>query len=483
MCSKRWAKPVRSLRLDAEADVVVDRDDRHGGRGVAREHDLQAVRELVVVDRDLHRGGRRPPPRLPGGPGRPGSRGRKESAEGRQGPRARGMVHVILLVRTAELTLERGEGSPGFRGVPGSERFPAGRLASGPPPPDRLGTPGPLPPPRAHAPRGPDDSGRRRAPGRSRGRPGRQPPGHRSARPRGELELGVRAGAALRDPAPGLARRGDELPLLRPRPRGPRAHAAESPAAHVSLGGDRRPRLPRPHAGGARAPGLAPLFAIGVSLGGNVLLKWLGEQGANAPVDAAVAISTPYDLAASADHLETIARTPLHAALPRDAQAKGRRSECAVFPRRPAGSTCRARSRRGPSASSTMRQTPRCTASPERTTTTGGRARSRISAASRRRRSASPRKTIPSFRARRSPARAPPRRQASSSSSRSAAATSGSSADGCRGDRAIGPRPSRWIGSKDAPASRVDVGLIGSKSRHSIKRNEPGSGGPLSRLG
>jgi len=36
-----------------------------------------------------------------------------------------------------------------------------------------------------------------------------------------------------------------------------------------------------------REPG-SPLFAIGVSLGGNVLLKWLGEQGANAPVDAAV---------------------------------------------------------------------------------------------------------------------------------------------------------------------------------------------------
>jgi len=53
-----------------------------------------------------------------------------------------------------------------------------------------------------------------------------------------------------------------------------------------------------------REPG-SRLFAIGVSLGGNVLLKWLGEQGANAPVDAAVAISTPYDLAASAGHLDT----------------------------------------------------------------------------------------------------------------------------------------------------------------------------------
>ena len=48
-----------------------------------------------------------------------------------------------------------------------------------------------------------------------------------------------------------------------------------------------------------------PLYAVGVSLGGNVLLKWLGETGAGAPVTAAVAISTPYDLAASARHLES----------------------------------------------------------------------------------------------------------------------------------------------------------------------------------
>ena len=54
----------------------------------------------------------------------------------------------------------------------------------------------------------------------------------------------------------------------------------------------------------AREPEV-PLFAVGVSLGGNVLLKWLGESGADAPVAAAVAISTPYDLAASASHLES----------------------------------------------------------------------------------------------------------------------------------------------------------------------------------
>ena len=49
-----------------------------------------------------------------------------------------------------------------------------------------------------------------------------------------------------------------------------------------------------------------PLMAIGFSLGGNILLKYLGEQGAKnaASFSAAVAISVPYDLSAGADALE-----------------------------------------------------------------------------------------------------------------------------------------------------------------------------------
>ena len=46
------------------------------------------------------------------------------------------------------------------------------------------------------------------------------------------------------------------------------------------------------------------LTAVGVSLGGNVLLKWLGERADDAPVDAAVAISVPFDLAACARVLD-----------------------------------------------------------------------------------------------------------------------------------------------------------------------------------
>lgn len=49
-----------------------------------------------------------------------------------------------------------------------------------------------------------------------------------------------------------------------------------------------------------------PLGAIGFSLGGNALLKFLGEEGeaANELVKAAVAVSVPYDLGVGADHLD-----------------------------------------------------------------------------------------------------------------------------------------------------------------------------------
>ena len=49
------------------------------------------------------------------------------------------------------------------------------------------------------------------------------------------------------------------------------------------------------------------LVMAGTSLGGNVLLKWLGERGAAVPsaVRGAVAISAPHDLAAASRHLMT----------------------------------------------------------------------------------------------------------------------------------------------------------------------------------
>ena len=49
-----------------------------------------------------------------------------------------------------------------------------------------------------------------------------------------------------------------------------------------------------------------PIVAVGVSLGGNVLLKWLGERGEAVPptVRAAAAISVPFDLALGSRQIE-----------------------------------------------------------------------------------------------------------------------------------------------------------------------------------
>lgn len=49
-----------------------------------------------------------------------------------------------------------------------------------------------------------------------------------------------------------------------------------------------------------------PLYAVGISLGGNALLKWLGERGdeASAVVRRAAAVSAPIDLAAAGHALD-----------------------------------------------------------------------------------------------------------------------------------------------------------------------------------
>lgn len=55
-----------------------------------------------------------------------------------------------------------------------------------------------------------------------------------------------------------------------------------------------------------RDSGVGPLGVVGYSLGGNVLLKYLGERGDDARrrVDAAAAVSVPYRLAAAARRME-----------------------------------------------------------------------------------------------------------------------------------------------------------------------------------
>ncbi|WP_111747622.1 hydrolase [Salinisphaera orenii] len=47
----------------------------------------------------------------------------------------------------------------------------------------------------------------------------------------------------------------------------------------------------------------APRVAVGYSLGGNMLLKYLGERGDNSALAAAAAVSVPFDLAACAEAL------------------------------------------------------------------------------------------------------------------------------------------------------------------------------------
>ena len=78
----------------------------------------------------------------------------------------------------------------------------------------------------------------------------------------------------------------------------------------------RENRLPRSYHSGDTADALAwlkhlktqypgsPLYAAGYSLGGNMLLKLLGEQGSDSPLEAAVSISAPLQLEISAKRME-----------------------------------------------------------------------------------------------------------------------------------------------------------------------------------
>ena len=56
------------------------------------------------------------------------------------------------------------------------------------------------------------------------------------------------------------------------------------------------------HIGSREARGV--YAAVGVSLGGNVLLKWLGEQGERSPLEKAVALSVPFVLDDTARRLQ-----------------------------------------------------------------------------------------------------------------------------------------------------------------------------------
>ena len=120
----------------------------------------------------------------------------------------------------------------------------------------------------------------------------------------------------------------------------------------------------------------APLYAVGVSLGGNALLKWLGESGEGAArvVDAAAAVSAPLDLMAAGDALGqgfnlVYARNFL-GTLRAKSLAKLERFPGLCTTRTPCG-------HRAPCASSTIWSRRRCTGSGTPTTTGRAQAASR----------------------------------------------------------------------------------------------------------
>ncbi len=71
----------------------------------------------------------------------------------------------------------------------------------------------------------------------------------------------------------------------------------------------------------ARFPG-APLVAVGFSLGGNVLLKLLGEWGDAAPIRAAASVSAPFDLSRCVRRIEQSGSRVYSVYLRRRLQAK-----------------------------------------------------------------------------------------------------------------------------------------------------------------
>jgi predicted alpha/beta-fold hydrolase len=84
---------------------------------------------------------------------------------------------------------------------------------------------------------------------------------------------------------------------------------------HYRNCGEEPNRLPRSYHSGEtgdidfvirrlEAEGRPITAAVGVSLGGNALLKWLGEQGEQAPIVTAVAVSVPFLLADAARRLD-----------------------------------------------------------------------------------------------------------------------------------------------------------------------------------
>ena len=116
---------------------------------------------------------------------------------------------------------------------------------------------------------------------------------------------------------------------------------------------------PGSHESGGRR---APLFVAGVSLGGNVLLKWLRENPGQRAVTVAAAVSAPYDLGAGGRYIESGLGPRYVAHLLSSLKLKAA-DHVRRFPEAAGGSTCPAPCERGRSSNSTTPRRRRSTTS------------------------------------------------------------------------------------------------------------------------
>ena len=98
-----------------------------------------------------------------------------------------------------------------------------------------------------------------------------------------------------------------------------------------------------------------PLLVAGVSLGGNVLLKWLGENPGDPIVAAAATLSVPFDLAAGDRYMARFPSNLYVRTFVKTLTAKAENLGHGGSPRRKGASTFRAHAARSRSASSTTR--------------------------------------------------------------------------------------------------------------------------------
>ena len=305
-------EPGAVLGLDAESDVVVDRHDRQRRRRVPRQHDPSPLGSLEYVDVDLIRrrtGRGRGGGRLGGDRRTEREKGQRQSHEGSRRPPARGVFHVILLHSDAESTSNEGEGFP----LSSAERSRPILRSSSPPGGFRARMPRPSGAASraaaAWSPTAGSFSRRRTAtsscwitPTRRAAAAGSPP----------VLLLHGLEGSSYSVYVQGLAqainRRGWNATALNFRScaRDPRGSTACSRTDGRASTTRARPRTSTSSCGPSRSGSAGGvLFAVGASLGGNVLLKWLGEHPGQRDVRAAVALSTPFDLGASDRHLDT----------------------------------------------------------------------------------------------------------------------------------------------------------------------------------